>query len=62
MDRWEHQALEMSQIATEAGSKEGLLPTVGLPYAATTSTLLLKLLQPKSERLTQISWERIHCR
>ena len=31
MERWEHQALEMSQVGTEAESKEGLLPTRGLP-------------------------------
>lgn len=31
MDRWAHQALEMSQIGTEAESKEGLLPHTMMP-------------------------------
>ena len=78
MERWEHQALEMSQVGTEAESKEGLLPTLGYhcPGATTAqglpppNTLPPQVQHAASEtsptaeiwRLTQISWVRSHCR
>lgn len=67
MDRWEHQALEMSQVGTEVESKEGLLPTLGLPLPNTMPPQLehaSSKTSPTAEiwRLTQISWVRIHCK